>query len=104
MKASRSLASRFTVREFYYDETEIKREREEMTRLLSDKKQQYVSTRYGLAEFQARCSAVPSHSLQRPRLSPVPWEPAAEEHVPSRGCQSRVRGQATGTSHCGGSM
>ena len=33
--------SKFTVREFYYDEKEIKREREEMTRLLSDKKQQY---------------------------------------------------------------
>lgn len=37
---------RFTVREFYYDEKEIKREREEMTRLLSDKKQQYVSERH----------------------------------------------------------
>ncbi|KAM5249856.1 V-type proton ATPase subunit C 2 isoform 2-T3 [Hipposideros larvatus] len=33
--------NKFTVREFYYDEKEIKREREEMTRLLSDKKQQY---------------------------------------------------------------
>ncbi|XP_051683791.2 V-type proton ATPase subunit C 2 isoform X5 [Oryctolagus cuniculus] len=33
--------NKFTVREFYYDETEIKREREEMSRLLSDKKQQY---------------------------------------------------------------
>lgn len=44
VKASCALASRFTVREFYYDETEIEREREEMTRLLSDKKQQYVST------------------------------------------------------------
>lgn len=37
-------AFRFTVREFYYDEKEITREREEVTRLLSDKKQQYVST------------------------------------------------------------
>lgn len=36
--------NKFIVREFYYDEKEIKREREEMTRLLSDKKQQYVST------------------------------------------------------------
>lgn len=43
MKASHLLVSRFTVREFYYDEKEIKREREEMSRLLSDKKQQYVS-------------------------------------------------------------
>ncbi|KAM9201582.1 V-type proton ATPase subunit C 2 isoform 3-T3 [Dugong dugon] len=33
--------NKFTVREFYYDEKEMKREREEMTRLLSDKKQQY---------------------------------------------------------------
>ncbi|XP_057622150.1 V-type proton ATPase subunit C 2 isoform X3 [Chionomys nivalis] len=33
--------NKFIVREFYYDENEIKREREEMTRLLSDKKQQY---------------------------------------------------------------
>ncbi|CAH7300917.1 V-type proton ATPase subunit C 2 isoform X4 [Phodopus roborovskii] len=33
--------SKFIVREFYYDEKEIRREREEMTRLLSDKKQQY---------------------------------------------------------------
>ncbi|XP_022369354.1 V-type proton ATPase subunit C 2 isoform X2 [Enhydra lutris kenyoni] len=33
--------NKFTVREFYYDEKEIKREREEMSRLLSDKKQQY---------------------------------------------------------------
>lgn len=44
VKASHLLALRFIVREFYYDEKEIKREREEMTRLLSDKKQQYVST------------------------------------------------------------
>ncbi|XP_021104034.1 V-type proton ATPase subunit C 2 isoform X7 [Heterocephalus glaber] len=35
--------NKFMVREFYYDEKEIKKEREEMTRLLSDKKQQYVS-------------------------------------------------------------
>uniref|UniRef100_G1RUF9 V-type proton ATPase subunit C n=1 Tax=Nomascus leucogenys TaxID=61853 RepID=G1RUF9_NOMLE len=42
--------NKFTVREFYYDEKEIKREREEMARLLSDKKQQY----YGLpVNFQA---------------------------------------------------
>ncbi|XP_050999734.1 V-type proton ATPase subunit C 2 isoform X6 [Acomys russatus] len=33
--------NKFTVREFYYDEKEIKREREEMNRLQSDKKQQY---------------------------------------------------------------
>ncbi|XP_046924417.1 V-type proton ATPase subunit C 2 isoform X1 [Lynx rufus] len=33
--------NKFTVREFYYDEKEIKREKEELSRLLSDKKQQY---------------------------------------------------------------
>uniref|UniRef100_G3U184 V-type proton ATPase subunit C n=1 Tax=Loxodonta africana TaxID=9785 RepID=G3U184_LOXAF len=36
--------NKFTVREFYYDEKEIKREREEMARLLSDKKQQYQTS------------------------------------------------------------
>ncbi|XP_038308864.1 V-type proton ATPase subunit C 2 isoform X1 [Canis lupus familiaris] len=36
--------NKFTVREFYYDEKEIKREREEMSRLLSDKKQQYQTS------------------------------------------------------------
>ncbi|XP_019063707.1 V-type proton ATPase subunit C 2 isoform X2 [Fukomys damarensis] len=36
--------NKFMVREFYYDEKEIKREREEMTRLLSDKKQQYQNS------------------------------------------------------------
>ncbi|XP_071077686.1 V-type proton ATPase subunit C 2 isoform X2 [Desmodus rotundus] len=38
---TKAKANKFIVREFYYDEKEIKREREEMTRLLSDKKQQY---------------------------------------------------------------
>ncbi|KAM5316894.1 V-type proton ATPase subunit C 2 isoform 4-T5 [Glossophaga mutica] len=38
---TKAKANKFMVREFYYDEKEIKREREEMTRLLSDKKQQY---------------------------------------------------------------
>ncbi|XP_078204641.1 V-type proton ATPase subunit C 2 isoform X11 [Callithrix jacchus] len=38
---SKARENKFTVREFYYDEKEIKREREEMARLLSDKKQQY---------------------------------------------------------------
>ncbi|KAM6149702.1 V-type proton ATPase subunit C 2 isoform 3-T3 [Erethizon dorsatum] len=33
--------NKFMVREFYYDEKEIKREREEMSRLLADKQQQY---------------------------------------------------------------
>ncbi|XP_034856473.1 V-type proton ATPase subunit C 2 isoform X1 [Mirounga leonina] len=43
--------NKFTVREFYYDEKEIKREREEMSRLLSDKKQQYVSKLHRRAGF-----------------------------------------------------
>ncbi|XP_004686496.1 PREDICTED: V-type proton ATPase subunit C 2 isoform X2 [Condylura cristata] len=38
---SKAKENKFTVREFYYDEKEIKREREEVSRLLSDKKQQY---------------------------------------------------------------
>ncbi|XP_013359823.1 PREDICTED: V-type proton ATPase subunit C 2 isoform X2 [Chinchilla lanigera] len=38
--------NKFMVREFYYDEKEIKKEREEMARLLSDKQQQYGSSIY----------------------------------------------------------
>uniref|UniRef100_A0A8D0QEM7 V-type proton ATPase subunit C n=2 Tax=Sus scrofa TaxID=9823 RepID=A0A8D0QEM7_PIG len=49
--------NKFTVREFYYDENEVKREREEMTRLLSDKKQQYVT----LPVF----AVTPPHTLNR---------------------------------------
>ncbi|XP_016283141.1 V-type proton ATPase subunit C 2 isoform X1 [Monodelphis domestica] len=36
---------KFIVREFFYDEKEIKTEREEMTKLLSEKKQQYQTSR-----------------------------------------------------------
>ncbi|KAM6149700.1 V-type proton ATPase subunit C 2 isoform 1-T1 [Erethizon dorsatum] len=36
--------NKFMVREFYYDEKEIKREREEMSRLLADKQQQYQNS------------------------------------------------------------
>ncbi|XP_013359826.1 PREDICTED: V-type proton ATPase subunit C 2 isoform X5 [Chinchilla lanigera] len=36
--------NKFMVREFYYDEKEIKKEREEMARLLSDKQQQYQNS------------------------------------------------------------
>ncbi|XP_037668508.1 V-type proton ATPase subunit C 2 isoform X1 [Choloepus didactylus] len=50
--------NKFTVREFSYDEKEIKREREEMTRLLSDKKQQYqtscVALKKGSSTFPDR--------------------------------------------------
>lgn len=36
----------------------------------------------------------PLRALQRPPLSPLPWERATEERVLSSGCQSRVPGQA----------
>lgn len=45
--------NKFIVREFYYDEKEIKREREEMTRLLSDKKQQYQTSCVALKKGSA---------------------------------------------------
>lgn len=35
---------RFMVREFYFDEKELKCEKEELMKLASDKKQQYVSS------------------------------------------------------------
>nr|XP_048295720.1 V-type proton ATPase subunit C 2 isoform X2 [Myodes glareolus] len=45
--------NKFIVREFYYDEKEIKREREEMTRLLSDKKHQYQTSCVALKKGSA---------------------------------------------------
>lgn len=68
---------RFTVREFYYDENEIKRERDEMTRLLSDKKQQYVST------------------APHPSPQPVPGAHHCNgvQAPPHWGCQSGVPGR-----------
>ncbi|XP_015851009.1 V-type proton ATPase subunit C 2 isoform X1 [Peromyscus maniculatus bairdii] len=45
--------NKFIVREFYYDENEIKREREEMNRLLSDKKQQYQTSCVALKKGSA---------------------------------------------------
>ncbi|XP_038175955.1 V-type proton ATPase subunit C 2 isoform X2 [Arvicola amphibius] len=45
--------NKFIVREFYYDEKEIKREREEMTRLLSDKRQQYQTSCVALKKGSA---------------------------------------------------
>ena len=39
-----SFNSRFMVREFYFDEKELKCEKEELMKLASDKKQQYVSS------------------------------------------------------------
>ncbi|XP_062933727.1 V-type proton ATPase subunit C 2 isoform X1 [Cynocephalus volans] len=53
--------NKFTVREFYYDEKEIKREREEMTRLLSDKKQQYQTSCVALKKGS---STFPDHKVK----------------------------------------
>ncbi|XP_037007632.2 V-type proton ATPase subunit C 2 isoform X1 [Artibeus jamaicensis] len=54
-------ANKFMVREFYYDEMEIKREREEMTRLLSDKKQQYQTSSVALKKGS---STLPDHKVK----------------------------------------
>ncbi|XP_058538516.1 V-type proton ATPase subunit C 2 isoform X4 [Neofelis nebulosa] len=53
--------NKFTVREFYYDEKEIKREREELSRLLSDKKQQYQTSCVALKKGS---STFPDHKVQ----------------------------------------
>ncbi|XP_066242136.1 V-type proton ATPase subunit C 2 isoform X4 [Saccopteryx leptura] len=63
--------NKFTVREFCYDEKEIKREREEMTRLLSDKKQQYqtscVALKKGSSTFpDHKVKVTPLGNLARP--------------------------------------
>nr|XP_020738845.1 V-type proton ATPase subunit C 2 isoform X8 [Odocoileus virginianus texanus] len=65
--------NKFTVREFYYDEKEIKREREEMTRLLSDKKQQYQTSCVALKKGS---STFPDHKV---KVTPLgnPDRPAA---------------------------
>nr|XP_019605012.1 PREDICTED: V-type proton ATPase subunit C 2 isoform X2 [Rhinolophus sinicus] len=71
--------NKFTVREFYYDEKEIKREREEMTRLLSDKKQQYGS------------STFPDHKV---KVTPLgnPDRPAAGHTDRERECEGEGEG------------
>lgn len=43
LNATSLFVLRFIVREFYFNEKELKCEREEMMKLASDKKQQYVS-------------------------------------------------------------
>ncbi|ELW72032.1 V-type proton ATPase subunit C 2 [Tupaia chinensis] len=53
--------NKFTVREFYYDENEIRREREEVTRLLSDKKQQYQTSCVALKKGS---STFPDHKVK----------------------------------------
>ncbi|XP_019307558.2 V-type proton ATPase subunit C 2 isoform X6 [Panthera pardus] len=65
--------NKFTVREFYYDEKEIKREREELSRLLSDKKQQYQTSCVALKKGS---STFPDHKVQ---VTPLgnPDRPAA---------------------------
>ncbi|KAM5316892.1 V-type proton ATPase subunit C 2 isoform 2-T3 [Glossophaga mutica] len=58
---TKAKANKFMVREFYYDEKEIKREREEMTRLLSDKKQQYQTSCVALKKGS---STFPDHKVK----------------------------------------
>ncbi|CAD7676333.1 V-type proton ATPase subunit C 2 [Lycaon pictus] len=65
--------NKFTVREFYYDEKEIKREREEMSRLLSDKKQQYQTSCVALKKGS---STFPDHKVKVTPLG-TPDRPAA---------------------------
>ncbi|XP_049551873.1 V-type proton ATPase subunit C 2 isoform X4 [Orcinus orca] len=68
--------NKFTVREFYYDEKEIKREREEMTRLLSDRKQQYQTSCVALKKGS---STFPDHQV---KVTPLgnPDRPAAGQN------------------------
>ncbi|XP_035129126.3 V-type proton ATPase subunit C 2 isoform X2 [Callithrix jacchus] len=70
---SKARENKFTVREFYYDEKEIKREREEMARLLSDKKQQYQTSCVALKKGS---STFPDHKV---KVTPLgnPDRPAA---------------------------
>ncbi|XP_073072697.1 V-type proton ATPase subunit C 2 isoform X2 [Manis javanica] len=79
--------NKFTVREFYYDEKEIKREREEMTRLLSDKKQQYQTSCVALKKGS---STFPDHKV---KVTPLgnPDRPAAGQ--PDRERESEGEGE-----------
>ncbi|XP_058143856.1 V-type proton ATPase subunit C 2 isoform X1 [Dasypus novemcinctus] len=65
--------NKFTIREFSYDEKEIKREREEMTRLLSDKRQQYQTSCVALKKGS---STFPDHMVTGTLLG-NPDRPAA---------------------------
>lgn len=71
------------MREYYYDEKEIKREREEMSRLLSDKKQQYVSTRAGRGFARTMWASFPPPRGpgRCPAVSPLPWAHTTQERV-----------------------
>ncbi|XP_036191229.1 V-type proton ATPase subunit C 2 isoform X3 [Myotis myotis] len=70
---ARAKENKFMVREFYYDEKEITREREEMTRLLSAKKQQYQTSCVALKKGS---STFPDHKV---KVTPLgsPDRPAA---------------------------
>ncbi|XP_036288465.1 V-type proton ATPase subunit C 2 isoform X2 [Pipistrellus kuhlii] len=70
---ARAKENKFMVREFYYDEKEITREREEMARLLTAKKQQYQTSCVALKKGP---STLPDH---RVKVTPLgnPDRPAA---------------------------
>ncbi|KAK1333288.1 hypothetical protein QTO34_006829 [Cnephaeus nilssonii] len=70
---ARAKENKFTVREFYYDEKEITREREEMARLLTAKKQQYQTSCVALKKGP---STFPDHKV---KVTPLgnPDRPAA---------------------------
>ncbi|XP_057165174.1 V-type proton ATPase subunit C 2 isoform X3 [Ursus arctos] len=83
--------NKFTVREFYYDEKEIKREREEMSRLLSDKKQQYQTSCVALKKGS---STFPDHKV---KVTPLgnPDRPAAGQTDRER--ESEGEGEVSST-------
>ncbi|XP_036288466.1 V-type proton ATPase subunit C 2 isoform X3 [Pipistrellus kuhlii] len=62
---ARAKENKFMVREFYYDEKEITREREEMARLLTAKKQQYQTSCVALKKGP---STLPDHRVKGPLL------------------------------------
>ncbi|XP_059883075.1 V-type proton ATPase subunit C 2 isoform X3 [Delphinus delphis] len=80
--------NKFTVREFYYDEKEIKREREEMTRLLSDRKQQYQTSCVALKKGS---STFPDHQV---KVTPLgnPDRPAAGQNDRERESEGEGEG------------
>ncbi|XP_058934390.1 V-type proton ATPase subunit C 2 isoform X1 [Kogia breviceps] len=80
--------NKFIVREFYYDEKEIKREREEMTRLLSDKKQQYQTSCVALKKGS---STFPDHKV---KVTPLgnPDRPAAGQNGRERESEGEGEG------------
>ncbi|XP_050828492.1 V-type proton ATPase subunit C 2 isoform X2 [Serinus canaria] len=59
--------NRFIVREFYYDEKELKCEKEELMKLASDKKQQYV---WPPCEFPSNAAAAKQEVCEAPERCP----------------------------------